>query len=163
MEPRKLIEAMAVAERLKNNTRHSYTTAGRKESVAEHSWRLILLAYFVSDEFKDIDLEKLMKMCLIHDLGEAFTGDIPSFLKNNDDEEREQRQGDEGEKHIVGFHQLDRRVLFLFAGFTIDGAHACVSSLPQNSELPLSLPVTLLTSTSITMLNSDWNRPMAAE
>ena len=34
MEPRKLIEAMAVAERLKNNTRHSYTTTGRKESVA---------------------------------------------------------------------------------------------------------------------------------
>ena len=91
MEPRKLIEAMAVAERLKNNTRHSYTTTGRKESVAEHSWRLILLAYFVSDEFKDIDLEKLMKMCLIHDLGEAFTGDIPSFLKNDDDEERENR------------------------------------------------------------------------
>lgn len=89
MEPRKLIEAMAVAERLKNNTRHSYTTTGRKESVAEHSWRLILLAYFVSDEFKDIDLVKLMKMCLIHDLGEAFTGDIPSFLKNDDDEERE--------------------------------------------------------------------------
>ena len=91
MEPRKLIDAMAVAERLKNNTRHSYTTTGRKESVAEHSWRLILLAYFVSDEFKDIDLEKLMKMCLIHDLGEAFTGDIPSFLKNYDDEERENR------------------------------------------------------------------------
>ena len=91
MEPRKLIEAMAVAERLKNNTRHSYTTTGRKESVAEHSWRLILLAYFVSDEFKDIDLVKLMKMCLIHDLGEAFTGDIPSFLKNDDDEERENR------------------------------------------------------------------------
>lgn len=89
MEPRRLIEAMAVAERLKNSTRHSYTTTGRKESVAEHSWRLILLAYFVSDEFKDIDLEKLMKMCLIHDLGEAFTGDIPSFLKNEEDEERE--------------------------------------------------------------------------
>lgn len=28
-------------------------------------------------------------MCLIHDLGECFTGDIPSFLKSGGDEERE--------------------------------------------------------------------------
>lgn len=46
------------------------------ESVAEHSWRISLMAYFVSDEFPEADLLKIMKMCLIHDMGEAFTGDI---------------------------------------------------------------------------------------
>ena len=74
MEARRFLDALSVAERLKDVTRHSYTSGGRRESVAEHSWRLTLMAYFVSDEFPDIDHEKLLKMCLIHDLGEAFTG-----------------------------------------------------------------------------------------
>lgn len=47
------------------------------------------MAYWVSDEFPEADLEKLMKMCLIHDLGEAFTGDIPTFDKTEADEQTE--------------------------------------------------------------------------
>ena len=89
MEPEKLIETLAVAERLKDATRHCYTSRGRWESVAEHSWRITLMAYFVSDEFPDADLLKIMKMCLIHDLGEAFTGDIPAFEKTDKDSEKE--------------------------------------------------------------------------
>ena len=89
MEPEKLIETLAVAERLKDATRHCYTSRGRRESVAEHSWRITLMAYLVSDEFPEADLKKLMKMCLIHDLGEAFTGDIPTFEKSEKDEEKE--------------------------------------------------------------------------
>lgn len=89
MEPEKLIEILAVAERLKDATRHCYTSGGRRESVAEHSWRITLMAYLVSDEFPEVNLEKLMKMCLIHDLGEAFTGDVPTFEKTEVDEEKE--------------------------------------------------------------------------
>ena len=89
MDPRTLIEALAVAGRLKDVTRHCDTARGRRESVAEHSWRLTLLAYFVSDEFPEADLTKLLKMCLIHDLGEAFTGDISSFEKTAANEARE--------------------------------------------------------------------------
>jgi putative hydrolase of HD superfamily len=91
MDVKKLIEIMDVAEQLKNNTRHSWTSTGRHESVAEHSWRLTLLAFFVRDEFPEADSEKLLKMCLIHDLGEAFTGDVPSFEKTEADEQREAR------------------------------------------------------------------------
>lgn len=89
MEPQKLLEVLSVAERLKDATRHCYTSGGRHESVAEHSWRITLMAYLVSDEFPEADLEKLMKMCLIHDLGEAFTGDVPTFEKTEKDEEKE--------------------------------------------------------------------------
>lgn len=89
MEPIKLLEVLSVAEKLKDATRHCYTSGGRRESVAEHSWRITLMAYFVSDEFPDANIEKIMKMCLIHDLGEAFTGDIPTFEKTETDEERE--------------------------------------------------------------------------
>ena len=89
MKPEKLIEVLSVAERLKDAVRHCYTSGGRRESVAEHSWRITLMAYFVSDEFPDADLLKIMKMCLIHDLGEAFTGDIPAFEKTDKDSEKE--------------------------------------------------------------------------
>ena len=89
MEIQALLQAMAVAEHLKNNTRHSWTSQGRHESVAEHSWRVTLMAYFVRDEYPDLDMDKVIRMCLIHDLGEAFTGDIPAFVKTEEDEERE--------------------------------------------------------------------------
>ena len=91
MEPRALLEALHVAERLKDATRHCYTSGGRHESVAEHSWRITLMAYFVKDEFPEADMDKVIRMCLIHDIGECFTGDIPSFLKTQADEDTEER------------------------------------------------------------------------
>lgn len=90
MEPRKLLEIMDVAERLKDATRHCYTKNGRHESVAEHSWMMTLLAFFVRDQFPEADMNKVIRMCLIHDLGEAFTGDIPSFNKTDADEKKEE-------------------------------------------------------------------------
>ena len=89
MEIGALLQALHVAEQLKNNTRHSWTSDGRHESVAEHSWRVTLMAYFVKDEYPDLDMNRVLLMCLIHDLGEALTGDIPAFVKTEADEERE--------------------------------------------------------------------------
>lgn len=57
--------------------------------MAEHSFRLALMAYMVSDEVPEIDTDKVIRMCLIHDLGEAITGDIPSFEKTDSDEAAE--------------------------------------------------------------------------
>lgn len=90
MEPQALLQALHVAERLKDATRHCYTSGGRHESVAEHSWRLALTAYWLRDDFPELDMDRVIRMCLIHDLGEAFTGDIPSFLKTGADEAREE-------------------------------------------------------------------------
>ena len=72
MEIGKYLEILNVFEKLKNVTRHSFTSSGRKESVAEHSHRLAVMAYFVKDEFPSLDMEKVVRMCLFHDLGEAF-------------------------------------------------------------------------------------------
>ena len=90
MEPQALLSALHVAERLKDVTRHCHTSGGRHESTAEHSWRLALMAYWLRDDFPELDMDKVVRMCLIHDLGEAFTGDIPSFLKTVADEAREE-------------------------------------------------------------------------
>ena len=89
MDHRTFIDFLHTVERLKCNTRHSWTSSGRRESVAEHSWRLAVMALLCADEYPDLDHAKLVKMCLIHDWGEALTGDIPSFYKTEADEVRE--------------------------------------------------------------------------
>ncbi len=83
MTPRELLQALSAAERLKDTTRHCCTRKGRQESVAEHSWMMTLMAFFLREEFGGVDMDKVIKMCIIHDLGEAFTGDIPTFDKTD--------------------------------------------------------------------------------
>lgn len=90
MEPRAFLDALQIAARLKDTTRHSYTEKRRHESVAEHSWLAALMAFFLRDEFPEADMDKVMRMCVIHDLGEAFTGDIPTFDKTGADEAEEE-------------------------------------------------------------------------
>ena len=85
MDARALIEFLKAAGRLKDAARHCWTPGGRRESVAEHSWRVALMAMLMADECPGVDMDKVIKMCLIHDLGEAFTGDIPTFLKTDAD------------------------------------------------------------------------------
>lgn len=89
MEQRELLNFLHRLECLKTNGRHSTTVGGITETVAAHSWRLSVLALLVAPEFPEIDGNKLIRMCLIHDFGEAITGDIPSFLKTKDHEKTE--------------------------------------------------------------------------
>ena len=89
MNAREYLEILHVAERLKDTPRHCTTTKGRRESVAEHSWRISLLALLLRHEFTELDIDKVVDMCLIHDLGECFTGDIPAFMKTDSDRQTE--------------------------------------------------------------------------
>jgi 5'-deoxynucleotidase YfbR-like HD superfamily hydrolase len=69
---------LRAAERLKTVTRSGWTSAGQRESVAEHTWRLGLMAMLLYGRTPGIDLSRLLKMCLIHDVGEAIGGDVPA-------------------------------------------------------------------------------------
>lgn len=91
MKSRELLDILVVAERLKDATRHCYTSKGRHESVAEHCWMACLMAFLMKEEFPEADMDKVIRMLIIHDLGEAFTGDIPVFNKTAADEEREEK------------------------------------------------------------------------
>ena len=91
MNQREYINFLNVIEKLKCNTRHSWTSSGRHESVAEHSWRLAVMAMLCADEYPDLNINKVIKMCLIHDFGEAITGDIPAFLKTDENEKDEEK------------------------------------------------------------------------
>ncbi|MPM45967.1 hypothetical protein SDC9_92661 [bioreactor metagenome] len=113
MNIRKFMEIMAVAENLKNNTRHSWTSSNRHESVAEHSWRLSLMAYFVKDEFPEVDINKVILMCIFHDLGEAVTGDIPAFYKTESHESVEDRAVQQLLEGIPEPYKKELTMLFL--------------------------------------------------
>ena len=89
MELNKLMDFLGKIEKLKCVTRHSWTSSGRQESVAEHSWRCAVMAMLLSDEFPNVDVSKVIKMCLVHDFGEAVTGDIPAFNKTYEHENAE--------------------------------------------------------------------------
>ena len=89
MTPDNFMEFSALLEKLKCNVRHSWTSTGRRESVAEHSWRLAVYAMLLEKDFPELDMGKVIRMCLIHDWGEAVTGDIPAFIKTGADEATE--------------------------------------------------------------------------
>jgi putative hydrolase of HD superfamily len=73
-----ILEFLRATERLKVTPRSAYTSDGEAESVAEHSWRVCLMALTLHDEIPDVDLGRLLAMCVVHDLGEAIGGDVPA-------------------------------------------------------------------------------------
>ncbi len=91
MEVRKLLEILHTAEKLKSEMRHCTTAARAPESVAAHSWRIALMAMLMRDEYPEVDMDKVIRMCLIHDMGECFLGDIPVFDKDASHEKKEQQ------------------------------------------------------------------------
>ena len=73
-----ILDFLRAAEKLKTNTRSAYTSAGEVESVAEHTWRLCLMALVLAPEYPQLDFARLIRICIIHDLGEAVGGDVPA-------------------------------------------------------------------------------------
>ena len=75
-----ILKVLTLAERLKFELRHSYTSSGRQESVAEHSWRMALMAVLIEPLLtQEIDTARLLKMIIIHDLVEAEAKDISAL------------------------------------------------------------------------------------
>jgi putative hydrolase of HD superfamily len=79
-----IIAFVQAAEQLKDTLRSGRTAQGRPESTAEHSWRLCLMVMMFERELGACDLLKLLKLCLVHDLGEAIHGDVPAVEQHRD-------------------------------------------------------------------------------
>ena len=72
-------------EKLKSVTRFNRTLDGRFENSAEHSWQGAIAAMVLQDYYPErLNMEKVMSMLLIHDLGEIYAGDTWVF----DDEKK---------------------------------------------------------------------------
>jgi putative hydrolase of HD superfamily len=88
------LDFLREAERLKDVLRSAHTSSGRSESTAEHSWRLCLMAIVFADDLAGLDVLKVLKMCVIHDLGEAINGDIPAVDQAGLPDKGEQERND---------------------------------------------------------------------
>ena len=74
---------LALAERLKDTLRTGHTAQGRSESTAEHTWRLCLMALVLGESLGEVDAGRLLRICVVHDLAEALTGDLPAPMKRD--------------------------------------------------------------------------------
>ena len=74
---------LRAAESLKSVLRSGHTSSGRPESTAEHTWRLCLMALAFEDGLAGLDMLKVLKLCVVHDLGEAIHGDIPAIVQSD--------------------------------------------------------------------------------
>ena len=81
-------------EQLKNTLRSAHTSQKRPESVAEHTWHLCLMILLFEDQLQDVDFLRLIKLVIIHDLGEAVSGDIPAIHQNPDIDKSLDERGD---------------------------------------------------------------------
>ena len=74
---KKIADFLFEGKILKELPRAGYHFLGSgKENVAEHSFMTALIAFTISRLEPDIDKEKIITMALLHDLGEARTGDL---------------------------------------------------------------------------------------
>ena len=80
---------------LKRVSRRSYVTGTtRLENSAEHSWHLAMACWSIAELFDlDVNHEKLLKMALVHDLGEIDAGDTFLYADTRTDAHLEERAG----------------------------------------------------------------------
>ncbi len=143
MNVRDYLNILHVAGRLKDTPRHCTTAQRRTESVAEHSWRISLMAFLLRTEFPEADIDKVIRMCLIHDLGECFTGDIPSFMKTDNDRDTEDSLLNEWIKTLPEEVSADMALLYaeMDAQMTVEAkiykSLDKLEALIQHNESPL--------------------------
>lgn len=77
MKPQDVVKLVKILGKSKKIKRAGWVREKIKnpESVAEHSFRLIVMCMALAKVLK-VDQEKLIKMAIVHDLGETKTGDI---------------------------------------------------------------------------------------
>ena len=81
-------------EKLKDVLRSAHTSQGRQESTPEHTWRLCLMAIVFQDRLPGLDFERVLKICVVHDLGEAIHGDVAAVHQNAQDDKSTRERND---------------------------------------------------------------------
>lgn len=75
-----ILQFLHVSEGLKKLLRHSWLSSGRQESVAEHTWRMSLMAITLHRQIESkVELGHVLEMITVHDLAEIVTSDYHAF------------------------------------------------------------------------------------
>ncbi|WP_372424435.1 HD domain-containing protein [Salinarimonas chemoclinalis] len=78
-----ILDFLVLAERLKTELRHSWLSDGRRESVAEHTWMMALMALSLGSRLEHpVDVARAIELVIVHDIAETEVGDIPFFEKS---------------------------------------------------------------------------------
>jgi putative hydrolase of HD superfamily len=106
MDNKVLIDFLMYSERLKTEYRHAHKSDGKLESTADHSWRLALMLILIAPKLsKPLDIEKALKMAIIHDIVEIEAKDVP-ILEHIGNDNRKALKNFEEEKAIQNIHKL---------------------------------------------------------
>lgn len=90
-----ILDFLTLSEGLKRELRHSWLSDGRRESVAEHSWQMALMAILVHPHLEEpVDLGRTLEMIVVHDLVEALVGDVPYFDTSERKQLKRQREAE---------------------------------------------------------------------
>jgi putative hydrolases of HD superfamily len=99
-----ILQFLALSERLKRELRHSWLSDGRRESVAEHTWQMALMALLAHRHLEQpVDIGRVLKMIIVHDLVEAIAGDVPYFEEGT-------RKKLKAEREHAAIEEIRRRV-----------------------------------------------------
>lgn len=99
----RILALLKLAEGLKRELRHSWLSDGRRESVAEHSWQMALMAMLMHRHLEHpVDLSRTLQMIIVHDLVEAEAGDVPFFETG----ERKQTKAAREAAAMENIHQM---------------------------------------------------------
>ena len=117
---KKQMEFSLEIDKVKNIFRQTHLSGhGRRENDAEHSWHMAIMAYLLKEYAnEDVDIAKVMLMCLIHDIVEIDAGDTYAYDEKGKENQAEREEkaakrifnmlpGDQAEKMIALWHEFD--------------------------------------------------------
>ena len=89
----------------------SLSSHGRKENDAEHAWHMAIMAYVLKEYAnEEIDISKVMIMCLIHDVVEIDAGDTYAYDSNGLTTQKERE--DKAKERIFSLLPEDQKLEF---------------------------------------------------
>lgn len=96
----KQIAFILEADKEKNILRQTHLTEhGRRENDAEHAWHMAMMAYLLKEySNREIDIAKVMIMCLIHDIVEIDAGDTYCF---DEEAKKSQKEREDAAKERI--------------------------------------------------------------